>query len=129
MTAMATIASQFPTMIPMPVNASNAPVYDGWRRNRYGPVVTRRWPGSTRTTRLKALRSVAMAQARKAIPVAAMVTPIRAGIHALPGTSSPGANLGADRATANPANVRSSIEPLVWVEDVSSRMYLYNVQG
>src|SRR5437660_7038529 len=63
-----TALGQWPSAIPNPSAATRAPVYDGCRRYRYGPVVTRRWSGWITTIALNSPPRWWMDQARSASP-------------------------------------------------------------
>lgn len=69
--------SQFPYAIQKPSAQISAPVYDGWRMNRYGPVRTTSCSGCVWTTKVKDSPSVRAAETRSVCPRAAVANPVR----------------------------------------------------
>ncbi len=67
--------SQFPYATQKPSAQTNAPVYDGWRISRYGPVCTTGCSGCVWTLKVKDSPSSRAAVSLSACPSAAVVSP------------------------------------------------------
>src|SRR3954468_16336371 len=67
--------TQVPDASPKPAAISHSPTYDGCRTQRYGPLVTTAWPGSTSTVVRNAAPRVAIAHTRSASPAPITATP------------------------------------------------------